>query len=349
MPRGPRLDVEGALHHVMARGLNRCAIFRTDRDREEFVGRLEILVPATGVAVYAWALMGNHLHLLVRTGPVPLSGFLRRLLTGHAVAFNRRHRRTGHLFQNRYRSVLVEEEPYFLELVRYIHLNPVRAGTVDGVDGLDAYPWTGHSAVMGAVVREWQDTEAVLARFGAVLPEAALAYRAFVAAGAGQGRRDELSGGGLVRSLVAAGEDLGRAGRGARAFDERILGSSAFVQRVWREADARGRRAARRTDDDLTDLINRAAELFGVTPAELCGPGRRRPLVAARRWVSWVAVRQWGLGPTAVARVLGVSRQTVLRGAEAHPACNGGARPALFPTGTVDFEDGVAEKGVGSK
>ncbi len=319
MPRGPRLDAEGALHHVMARGLNRCAIFRTDRDREDFVGRLADLVPRTGVSVYAWALMDNHVHLLVRTGPTPLSGFLRRLLTGHAVAFNRRHRRAGHLFQNRYRSVLVEEEPYFLELVRYIHLNPVRAGVLDGAAALDAYPWTGHSAVLGVVGRAWQDTGFVLDQFGPE-PAATAAYRAFVAAGVEQGHRDDLSGGGLLRSMggTAALDGRGK-GRESWAFDERILGSSAFVQAVWNEAERASARARPAPGDDLDGLIRSAAQRFGVTPAELRGPGRRRPLVEARRWVSWVAVREWGLGPTAVARALGVSRQTVLRGAEERP------------------------------
>jgi len=118
MPRQPRLDAPGVLHHVMVRGIERRAIFRDDTDRADFVGRLAALVPATGLSVYAWALLPNHAHLLVRTGSRPLPRVMRSLLTGYAGAFNRRHQRQGHLFQNRYKSIVVEEEPYLLELQR---------------------------------------------------------------------------------------------------------------------------------------------------------------------------------------------------------------------------------------
>ena len=128
MPRGPRLDAPGVLHHVMVRGIERRRIFPAAADYEDFVARLARSASVGHWVVYAWALLPNHAHLLVRTAARPLSRSMRSLLTGYAGAFNRRHRRAGHLFQNRYRSIVVEEEPYFLELVRYIHLNPLRSG-----------------------------------------------------------------------------------------------------------------------------------------------------------------------------------------------------------------------------
>jgi len=109
MPRGPRLDAPGALHHVMVRGQERRRIFDTTADRRDFLQRLEAVVTATRLTVLTWALLPNHVLLLVRTGPVPLATAMRRLLTGYAVAFNHRHKRHGHLFQNRYKSILVEE------------------------------------------------------------------------------------------------------------------------------------------------------------------------------------------------------------------------------------------------
>src|SRR5512137_2271763 len=166
MPRQARLDAPGVLHHVMVRGIERRAIFRDEGDRADFVGRLAALVPATGLTVYAWALLPNHAHCLVRTGSRPLPRVMRSLLTGYAGAFNRRHHRVGHLFQNRYKSIVVEEEHYLLELVRYLHLNPLRATIVPELGMLARYPWTGHSAVLGAVPRPWQDTSTVLAQFG---------------------------------------------------------------------------------------------------------------------------------------------------------------------------------------
>ncbi len=166
MPRGLRLDAPGVLHHVMVRGIERRAIFRTDTDREDFVAHLAALAEAGAVTVYAWALLPNHAHLLVRSGHRPLARSMRSLLTGYAGAFNRRHQRAGHLFQNRYKSIVVEAEPHLLELVRYLHLNPVRAGIVPDLRGLDRFPWTGHSTLLGQIPRAWQDRRTVLAQFG---------------------------------------------------------------------------------------------------------------------------------------------------------------------------------------
>ncbi len=128
MPRQARLDAPGTLHHVRIRGIGRSSIFEDDQDRHDFVSRLGILVRETGTRIVAWALMRNHVHLLVFSGPPGISKFMRRLLTGYALRYNRRHRRNGHLFQNRYKSVVCEEWAYLLEGVRYIHLNPLRAG-----------------------------------------------------------------------------------------------------------------------------------------------------------------------------------------------------------------------------
>ena len=118
MPRGPRLDAPGVLHHVMVRGIERRDIVRDRRDRAAFVARLAALAQAGAWTVYAWALLPNHAHLLVRTGQRPLAATMRALLAGYAGAFNRRHRRGGHLFQNRYKSILIEAEPYLLEVQR---------------------------------------------------------------------------------------------------------------------------------------------------------------------------------------------------------------------------------------
>ena len=149
MPRQPRLNAPGALQHVMARGIERRKIFRDDKDRVSFLERLALILEETQTQCYAWALIPNHFHILLRNGPTPLSKVMRRLMTGYAVTFNGRHKRRGHLFQNRYKSVICEEDPYLLELIRYIHLNPLRAKLVHDLKGLDKYPWTGHSAILG--------------------------------------------------------------------------------------------------------------------------------------------------------------------------------------------------------
>ncbi len=123
MPRKSRIDASGALHHIIGRGIERSRIFENNADRENFLARLEDILKETGTACYAWALIPNHFHLLLRTGAVPISTIMRRLLTGYALWYNRRHQRHGHLFQNRYKSILCQEDSYLLELMRYIHLH----------------------------------------------------------------------------------------------------------------------------------------------------------------------------------------------------------------------------------
>ena len=314
MPRGPRLDAPDTLHHVMVRGIERAVIFRDDPDRADFLGRLALLVEAGAWIVYAWALLPNHLHLLVRTGSRPLAHSMRSLLTGYAGAFNRRHKRVGHLCQNRYKSIVVEEEPYLLELVRYLHLNPLRAKVVPTLRRLDRYPWTGHSALMGAVPRPWQATATILAQFGPTGPRARAAYRAFVAAGVPQGRRPELQGGGLVRS--AGGWDaLGalRRAKEAVAGDARVLGGGEFVERLWRETQ--GARPPTQARLSLETVMARVCRETGTTTAELAGGGQRAAVTRAREGVAHLWVGALGQSGRRLAPMLGVAPQSVYRAA----------------------------------
>ena len=124
MPRQARIDAPGALQHIICRGIERRAIFQDDVDRDDFVRRLSMVLLETDTRCYAWALIPNHFHLLLKTGTVPIAALMHKLLTGYAVRYNRRHGRHGHLFQNRYKSILCQEETYLLQLIRYIHLNP---------------------------------------------------------------------------------------------------------------------------------------------------------------------------------------------------------------------------------
>ncbi len=135
MPRSARLDAPGVLHHVMGRGIEKRKIFLHDQDRGDFINRLKELVKEGSMDIYAWALLPSHFHILCKTKERPLASSMRKLLTGYAVNFNRRHRRHGHLFQNRYKSILCQEEAYLAELVRYIHLNLLRAGIVKDLSG----------------------------------------------------------------------------------------------------------------------------------------------------------------------------------------------------------------------
>ena len=314
MPRQARLDAPNTLHHVMVRGLERRPIFTDDVDRADFVARLGALAEAGALTVYAWALLPNHAHLLVRTGQRPLPRSMRSLLTGYAGAFNRRHHRIGHLFHNRYKSIVVEEEPYLLELVRYLHLNPLRARVVAELRALDRYPWTGHSALLGVVPRPWQDTQTVLTQFAPTRRRAVHAYRAFIVAGIPQGRRPDLQGGGLIRSLDGwAAVSIFRRGRESYQWDERVLGTSAFVDRLQRTlADQATPRPARIA---LETLVARVCRHVGTTPAALAAGGRRRMASRARAGVAYLWTAVLGHPGRPLAHVLGIRPQNVYRAA----------------------------------
>jgi REP element-mobilizing transposase RayT len=120
MPRQARIDTSGALHHVICRGIDRQKIFPGRDDYSLFLKRLGDLLLETKTSCFSWALIPSHFHLLLRTGNVPISVLIKRQLTGYVVNFNQRHNRHGHLFQNRYKSILCQEDAYLLELVRYI-------------------------------------------------------------------------------------------------------------------------------------------------------------------------------------------------------------------------------------
>lgn len=286
MPRQPRLDIPDTLHHVIVRGIEKRDIFADDDDRERFLSRLSYILTDGSTKCFAWALMSNHFHLLLMPTRVSLSETMRRLLTGYAVYFNRKYGRAGHLFQNRYKSILCEEEPYFLELVRYIHLNPIRAGLVSNLSELDRYPWSGHAVLVGNRAMEGQIASEVLARFGKGKVSSIRAYQEFMADGVGAGRRDELVGGGLKRSLH------GNEGQDLSASDERILGSGEFVERL----------TIGKPDTKWPKLCLTPAELLsivclatGVDPDTIRQSGKERTAAKARAVFCWLAIRHLGL------------------------------------------------------
>ncbi|CAB1059870.1 hypothetical protein D1BOALGB6SA_4635 [Olavius sp. associated proteobacterium Delta 1] len=314
MPRKARIDAPGALHHIIIRGIKRQRIFSDDQDRDNFVERLGDIVTETQTFCFAWALIPNHAHILLRTGHTPLATVMRRLLTGYAVSFNRRHRRHGHLFQNRYKSILCQEDTYLLELVRYIHLNPLRAKLVKSLSESDNYPYSGHSALMKKVEREFQDTNYVVRLFGEKVSAARKAYRAYVEKGIRQGRRPELVGGGLIRS--AGGWSMVKAMRRAQDHmksDERILGDGEFTLSVLDEAKEQleERYQLQAQGYDLNKLTNRVASEFGIDPEQVWSYGKQRLTVKARSLLYYWAVRKLGFSATELSKRLRVSQPSV--------------------------------------
>ncbi|MCU0558773.1 MAG: transposase [Desulfobacterales bacterium] len=302
------------LHHIIGRGIERRDIFRDDVDRDDFIARVEALAADGAFQVAAWSLMRNHFHLLCKTGNRPISASMHRLLTGYVVNFNKRRRRHGYLFQNRFKSIVCQEDRYLKELVRYIHLNPVRAGQVSGLRGLDRHPFSGHSAVVGRIKRPWQSVDWVLGCFESDSPRRS--YREFVAAGLRMGQRPELVGGGLVRSAGGWSAVKALRRRGTRMeHDQRILGDADFVQTTVERSDQRLKQSLRFDSDRpaIDGVCRNVCERYEVSPGELCSGSRRHTVVAARAALSWVAVRELGYSGADVARFLGVTNSCVTR------------------------------------
>lgn len=180
MPRMPRRDAPGALHHVTLRGVAQSDVFVDDLDRGFLYDRMAKVVSESSASVLAFAFMDNHVHALVRTGPVALGTIMARIATAYAMHFNRRHRRTGHLFQNRYHSALVESDAHALNSVRYVHTNPLAARMLETLDQLESYPWTGHPELAGARRAALVDVRASLSLFGDGVGPARMALREFM-------------------------------------------------------------------------------------------------------------------------------------------------------------------------
>jgi len=316
MPRGPRLDAPGTLHHVIVRGTEKGLIVRDDRDREAFVARLGDVATLTLTTVYAWALLPNHVHLLVRSGTIGLPSFMRRLLTGYAITFNKRHERHGHLFENRYKSIVCDEDAYFQELVRYIHLNPLRAKLCSDLTELDRYPWCGHSVISGKVQRPWQDRQYVLSWFGLRERDALIEYRRFVQDGMAQGRRQELVGGGLIRTLGGWAEVKALRSRGDQVLaDPRILGAGPFVEQLLVHDEGRLRRmhAIGERSTQAEELIRRTCTSAGIDRGELQLGGRRRGVAKVRAKLARQLVGELGMTLAEAARRLGVSTSGIAK------------------------------------
>ena len=321
MPRKARIDAPGALHHIIVRGIEKRKIFNDNADRQRFITRLGAILSDSQTPCFAWALMPNHFHLLLKTGLTPIATIMRRLLTSHAVYFNRRHRRWGHLFQNRYKSILCQEDNYLMELVRYIHLNPLRAKQVSDLSKLERYPYCGHSVLLGNHRNEWQAVGDALKFFGKNMILARRGYREFVKKGLNQGRRPELVGGGLIRSIGGwkAFKALDRTVTHLKS-DERILGDSDFVEEVLKKAQEQRNRQYQLEAEgySIDQVAERVANLLGIKSEQIWEKGKYPLAVKARSLLCYWAVRELGISSTELAKRIGITQpaisQSVKRG-----------------------------------
>jgi len=291
MARKPRIEIGGGLYHVISRGNNRRKIFRTHDDYLRFTNILAQQKARLPFYLYAYCLMPNHVHLLIEMRDHPLSRIMQRVLTGYSQYHNRKYKKIGHLFQGRYKSILCQTDRYLGELVRYIHLNPVRAKMVKRPE---RYQYGGHRAYVGLDKSGLVDTEPVLRHFGANKKRAVEVYIRFVEASLGEpSQRDYY-----------------------RADEGRLLGSDEFLEEIkHRVGEQRGGgKAIERTS--VEDLLRAAERSSGLSRQALCSGSKNRRNVAVRDAVI-VAGRQRGISNRELGEALGIDGSAVTKRVEA--------------------------------
>ena len=262
MGRPPRLHAPGAMYHVTLRG-NHCQdIFFVTDDRQRLNELFADVITRFDAQLHAYCYMTNHIHALIQVADVPLSSIMLRIAGGYARQTQARLQTTGHLFEKRYHSVLVDVDQYLLTLLRYIHLNPVKAGLARSPD---EYEWSSHHVYTGARIEPWVNTDFALSLFGPDRPRAISAYKRFVAGDPGT-------------DPVSSPMDQ------CNGKDRRILGSDDFARSLL------GEEWKPKSTKSLDSLIQEACENFACTSADLSSTSRRSDHVAARAWVVCQAV-----------------------------------------------------------
>jgi len=297
------------------------SIFKSNEDKEQFLQRLGENIDNGNAFIYAWAVMNNHAHFLFKSGKKGVSDIMRKLLTWYAQYYNRRHKRTGHLFSNRYKSILCDEDRYLLALIRYIHLNPVRAKAINTLEELDRYPWSGHSVIVGNIRRTWMDSDYPLARFGKNRKVARKEYRRFIEEGLTLKQRTKLNAGGLLRSSGRWSQVEAMRRRGQKeGFDERILGSGEFVRAVLDEAEDRHVRQLRmrQSGSTIDTIIREECAKGGISDKEIKAGSRRKIVSAIRAKIAYRSREELGLSAAEIARHTGVSTSGITRAIEKH-------------------------------
>lgn len=308
MPRQARIDVPGQVYHVMSRGIERGSIFLGEDDYLDFQKRIGVWLNKSGAKCLAWSLMPNHFHFLVLRGERPLSELMHHVMTGYAINFNLRHRRAGHLFQNRYKAIICDLEEYFLEVAPYIHLNPLRARLVQDLDGLAAYKWCGHCAVINGGEDGILNRDSLLCHFGGSEGEAVAKYMQVMRAKAEEMRLKALSGGGLPRSLNGKSDVLKAFRAGGKVFpDQRILGEGDFVEAVLRAAGE----AMQKTRKSRAEVLAEVETATGISREDILRRTRERGPASARAIYCYLCREAAGGSAVELTGELGITQSAI--------------------------------------
>jgi REP element-mobilizing transposase RayT len=262
MARKPRVHYPGALYHVILRGNSGQTIFFDDNDRTRFYLLIQEGVERFGHRIHAFCLMTNHVHLAIQIADISLSRILQNLSFRYTRWVNWRQGKTGHLFQGRYKAVLIDADTYLQELTRYIHLNPVRAGMVRETE---KYPWSSYRAYLGLETIPWLTTDWVLSQFSKRLSVARRAYMRFIQEGKGGGHQEEYH----------RGSDT----------DSRILGDDTFIGRVLDEKQMKQRQKV-----SLDKIMVEVCRYLSLKEKDLGGVGKDRRLSEVRGIAAWLVL-----------------------------------------------------------
>ncbi len=308
MPRQARIDYPGGLHHVISRGIERKAIFQEEADKEAFLKRIKDQLAKSSMQSYAWCIMGNHFHLLLQTGRTRLSEFMRRLLTSYAVYYNAKHKRSGYLFQNRYKSIICDKDRYLLLLIRYIHLNPVKANIIH-IDRLNKYKWTGHKELMGNATEGIIERKEVLGFFGNRQHQAREKYIEFVKEGVGV--KEDYDGGGLIRSAGGISELTKRRFDEKEMYDDRILGDGDFVEQVYAQLDKEDQIKLKNEEE----LLNKISRFYGQKKEDIIARPTKGVRVARNVYL-YLGNKYLSKNVTELGRQLGIKQPAASMGLE---------------------------------
>ncbi len=284
MPRPLRLEAEGAVYHVIARGNERKAVFRDDRDRQAYLDRLIRCRERFGLRLLAFCLMGNHLHLAVERGPVKLSRVMLTVQSGYTQWFNRRHGRVGHLFQGRYKAFLVEKDRYLLALLRYIHRNPLEAGLVERAE---QFAWSSDRYYRRGKGPAWLDLNRVLPMLGPTHGLAVSRYRRLMA------------------------EEEAESYESLPGYARAIKGEKAFAQRILREAGETPIPISTLTEAAVATVV---ARTLGVRLEQMKSARRNREVSRARIVAAYLGREVGALPVSRMARYFGREESTLVRG-----------------------------------
>ncbi len=286
MARKPRIEYEGAFYHVITRGNQRQKIFRDEKDYRKYLEILSRYKDQYKFYLYSYALMNNHVHLLVKTQEIPLSKILQGINQSYTAYFNKMYKTIGHLFQGRYKAILCDMDVYLHSLIKYIHLNPVKAKAVKSPEN---YKWSSHRNYAERIKDDIVDVDQVLRMFSEDKSQARKLYRAYMGDG-----------------INIKKEDI------YRTVDQRILGDERFVDKVTEKLEESIEHRRKKHEYNLEEIAKMVEKIFGVTNRQLREKSKDMGILIGKKLMTFVA-KEYGYKGKDIAKYINKDPVVVTR------------------------------------